>query len=170
VIDRVVPYVLKQSGYPYVVEDFFPYGYDERQYCSPGFDLPVGCLMRAPHGSFPEYHTSADNLDFVQAECLEESLRCYLSVLQVLEHNYTYLNLNPKCEPQLGKRGLYQAIGGDSETANKQLAMLWVLNLSDGRHSLLDIAERARVPFKLIMTIAKMLKQKGLLEEKDNSD
>ena len=169
-IDRVVQHVLKHTGHPYVVEDFFPYGYDERQYCSPGFDLPVGCLMRSPHGSFPEYHTSADNLDFVRPECLEESLNCYLSVFQVLEHNDTYLNLNPKCEPQLGKRGLYQAIGGDSETANKQLAMLWVLNLSDGRHTLLDIAERAGMPYKVLVTAAEMLMQNGLLEEKVNPD
>ena len=64
-IDQIVPRVLKDADVDFEVIDFFPYGYDERQYCSPGFDLPVGCLMRTPHGQFPEYHTSADNMDFL---------------------------------------------------------------------------------------------------------
>jgi len=166
-IDRAVSHVLKESGRDHVVQDFFPYGYDERQYCSPGFDLPVGCLMRSPHGSFPEYHTSADNLDFVRPEYLEESLACYLDVVHVLEHNRTYANLNPKCEPQLGKRGLYQAIGGDSEAAKKQLAMLWVLNLSEGRHSLLDIAETAGLRFDLVKRTADLLESHALLKRCD---
>lgn len=163
-IDRAVIHVLKHSGSEWTVQEFFPYGYDERQYCSPGFDLPVGCLMRSPHGSFPEYHTSADNLGFVRPEYLEKSLAVYRDVIDVLEHNMTYRNRNPKCEPQLGRRGLYQAIGGDSEAAKKQLAMLWVLNLSDGRHSLLDIAERADYDFKTIKTITDTLLQHNLLE------
>ncbi|MGA9031381.1 MAG: DUF4910 domain-containing protein, partial [Sulfuricaulis sp.] len=157
-------HVLAHSGRSWTVQDFFPYGYDERQYCSPGFDLPVGCLMRSPHGSFPEYHTSADNLDFVRPEHVRESLVCYRDVVEVLERNRYYMNLNPKCEPQLGKRGLYAAIGGDSDVAKKQLAMLWVLNMSDGRHSLLDIAERAQAPFSLISSTAQVLEQHGLLQ------
>jgi aminopeptidase-like protein len=163
-IDRAAMHVIAHSGRSWTVQDFFPYGYDERQYCSPGFDLPVGCLMRSPHGSFPEYHTSADNLDFVRPKHLSESLACYLDVVEVLEHNRYYMNLNPKCEPQLGKRGLYAAIGGDSDVAKKQLAMLWVLNMSDGRHSLLDIAERAQAPFSLINSTAQVLEQHGLLQ------
>jgi aminopeptidase-like protein len=163
-IDRAAMHVIAHSGCSWTVQDFFPYGYDERQYCSPGFDLPVGCLMRSPHGSFPEYHTSADNLDFVRPKHLSESLACYLDVVEVLEHNRYYMNLNPKCEPQLGKRGLYAAIGGDSDVAKKQLAMLWVLNMSDGRHSLLDIAERAQAPFSLINSTAQVLEQHGLLQ------
>jgi aminopeptidase-like protein len=166
-IDRVVSHVLKHSGGDWTVQDFFPYGYDERQYCSPGFNLPVGCLMRSPHGTFPEYHTSADNLDFVRPEYLEESLARYRDVVRVLEANRTYVNLYPKCEPQLGKRGLYTAIGGDSEAARKQLAMLWILNLSDGHHSLLDIADRAEIPFRILRSVADALQQSGLLEERD---
>jgi len=162
-IDRAAIHVLKHSGAAWTVQEFFPYGYDERQYCSPGFDLPVGCLMRSPHGSFPEYHTSADNLEFVRPEYLEESLARYLDVVEVLEHNRTCVNLNPRCEPQLGKRGLYQAIGGDSEAAKKQLAMLWVLNLSDGRYSLLDISDRAGMSFREIKRAADALESKGLL-------
>jgi aminopeptidase-like protein len=166
-IDRAVAHVLKTTGRPYTIQDFFPYGYDERQYCSPGFDLPVGCLMRSPHGSFPEYHTSADNLDFVRADSLEESLRYYQQVVEVLEQNRTYRSLNPKCEPQLGKRGLYAAIGGDKDSAKRQLAMLWVLNLSDGTHSLLDIAERSGTSFTDVHGAADALLRSGLLVPSD---
>jgi aminopeptidase-like protein len=169
-IDRAVTHVLKTSGKDHSIQAFFPYGYDERQYCSPGFDLPVGCLMRSPHGSFPEYHTSADNLAFVRPQYLEESLQQYQGIVQVLEHNRFYRSLNPKCEPQLGKRGLYTAIGGDKDAAQKQLAMLWVLNLADGQHSLLDIAERSGSSFGLIQSIAEMLREHALLEQCDDRD
>lgn len=164
-IDRAAEHVLRHCGYAYAVQEFFPYGYDERQYCSPAFDLAVGCLMRSPHGSFPEYHTSADNPDFVRPQYLEESLARYLEVVDVLEHNRTYVNLQPKGEPQLGRRGLYQSIGGDSEAAHRNLAMLWVLNLSDGRYSLLDIARRADMPFAIIKAAAQALQQGGLLRD-----
>ena len=105
-IDNIAAHVLEQSGNDFEILDFLPYGYDERQYCSPGFDLPVGCLMRTPHGQFPEYHTSADNLEFIQPEKLAVSFSIYLAVLNILENNKKYVNQNPKCEPQLGKRGL----------------------------------------------------------------
>ena len=144
--------------------DFVPYGYDERQYCSPGFNLPVGCLMRTPHGRYPEYHTSADNLDFVQPHYLGDSFSIYLSVLSVLESNNKYLNQNPKCEPQLGKRGLYTATGGQSNTIVDQMALLWVLNLSDGQHTLLDIAERSGLEFDLIKSAADALIGTDLLQ------
>jgi Uncharacterized protein conserved in bacteria with an aminopeptidase-like domain len=164
-IDRTVQHVLKHSGHPYVIEDFFPYGYDERQYCSPGFNLPVGCLMRSPHGSFPEYHTSADNMDFVRQEYLEGSLGVYRQVIEVLEGNGVYLNLNPKCEPQLGRRGLYGAVGGDSNQKLDQMALLWVLNHSDGAHSLLEISEVANLQFQEIKRAADALARCGLLRE-----
>ena len=164
-IDQVVMNVLKNSGIDYHVIDFFPYGYDERQYCSPGFDLPIGCLMRTPHGHYPEYHTSADNLEFVKPQYLAESFSIYSSVLDVLENNRTYLNRNPKCEPQLGKRGLYQKIADHSDSQTRQLAMLWVLNLSDGNHSLLDISNRSGLDFSLIKDAADMLIDCDLLTE-----
>jgi aminopeptidase-like protein len=162
-VDRAAVHVLEQSGAPYEVQDFFPYGYDERQYCSPGIDLPVGCLMRTPHGRYPEYHTSADNLDFLSAESLADSLDKFLAICRVLDRNRTYLNLYGRCEPQLGKRGLYAAIGGDVDSQRAQLAMLWVLNLSDGGHSLLDIAERSGIAFDAIERIATVLHEHELL-------
>jgi aminopeptidase-like protein len=164
-VDKAVAHVLKHSGQAYEIVDFSPYGYDERQFCSPGFNLPVGCLMRTPHGRFPEYHTSADNLEFVQPAALADSFSKYLSALQVLEHNKTYINRNPKCEPRLGKRGLYRAIGGQTDEGIDELALLWVLNLADSDHSLLDIAERSGLEFTIIKKAADALLEHGLLKE-----
>ncbi len=165
VIDRTVMHVLKSSGDDHEIQDFVPFGYDERQYCSPGFNLPIGCFMRTPHGRYPEYHTSADNLDFVRSEKLGGSFSTIMSILYILENNTTYLNQNPKCEPQLGKRGLYQMIGGQQDTRTRELATLWVLNLSDGKSSLLDIAERSSLPFDMIKVAADALIKCGLLKE-----
>lgn len=163
-IDGVVEYVLGRRGGDYRVAGFSPYGYDERQYNSPGFNLPVGCLMRTPHGEYPEYHTSADNLDFVKADALAGSLALYLEVIEALESNRKYRNLNPKCEPQLGRRGLYDTVGGAQQGKTHQLAMLWVLNLSDGRHGLLDIAARAGLPHDVIRAAAERLLENHLLK------
>lgn len=162
-VDRAVQQILRDSGEPHTVIDFFPYGYDERQYCSPGFNLPVGAFMRSQHGQFPEYHTSADNLDFVQQPCLEDSYNKLLAVFDVLETNRVYLNQNPKCEPQLGKRGLYGAIGGQSDRVIDQMALLWVLNYTDGDHDLLDIAARSGMRYELIRNAAELLAEHGLL-------
>jgi aminopeptidase-like protein len=162
-IDRAVLHVLKTSGDVHRVIEFYPYGYDERQYCSPGFDLPVGAFMRSQHGTFPEYHTSADNLDFVRAESLADSFMKVAAVINILENNDRFLNLNPKCEPRLGKRGLYGNIGGARQEAFDELALLWVLNLSDGHWDLLSIAERAGIRFAKIQAAAIALEGAGLL-------
>jgi aminopeptidase-like protein len=168
-IDKTVAHVLKESAQNYEIIDFFPYGYDERQYCSPGFNLPVGCLMRTPHGRYSEYHTSSDNLDFVKPELLQDSFMKYLAIVDVTEGNKRYLNRNPKCEPQLGKRGLYEAIGGQKDSASSQLAMLWVLNLSDGQHTLLDISEQSGLVFDAIRKAAIVLMEHDILREYDNN-
>jgi aminopeptidase-like protein len=164
-IDRAVTHVLKHSAQSYNIEDFSPYGYDERQYCSPGFNLPVGCLMRTPHGKFPEYHSSADNLELMDPASLAHSLVTCLSVFYVLENNRRYCNQNPKCEPQLGRRGLYRAMGGNRDEKLQETAMLWVLNQSDGEHSLLDIAERCGLAFETVHDAAGLLLHHGLLKE-----
>ncbi len=169
-IDRAVVHVLQHSGDPYEILEFSPYGYDERQYCSPGFNLPVGSLTRTPHGCYPEYHTSADNLDLVRPEALGDSFSKYLSIFWVLEKNRIYLNQNPKCEPQLGRRGLYREMGGYADGREIELAMLWVLNLSDGSYSLLDIAERAGLHFEVIQLAASLLGKNGLLKESGRLD
>lgn len=162
-IDRAVLHVLKMRGRPFEALDFSPYGYDERQYNSPGFNLPVGALSRTPHGRFPEYHTSADNLELVTPEALAESLAVHLEICDVLEGNVAYRNLNPRCEPQLGRRGLYEGLGGSEEARQREMALLWVLNLSDGDHSLLDVAERAQLPFRIVREAADALLRVDLL-------
>ena len=163
-IDRAVEHVLLHSGSPHRVIDFFPYGYDERQYCAPGFDLPVGCFMRSQHGTFPEYHTSADNLTFVTADSLEQSFETLWSVGQVIERDRVCVNLSPKGEPQLGRRGLYEGLAAGTDSQQYEMALLWVLNQSDGSHSLLSIAERARMPFNVIVRAADALTVAGLLK------
>ena len=171
-------------GEDLVTEDFFPFGYDERQYCSPGFDLPVGVLTRTPWGRYPEYHTSADDLSFIGAEALAGSLAAYLATAAVLEEGLPapapppapaeggrkraggrrYRNLEPFGEPQLGRRGLYGGLGGAGRK-DFEIAMLWVLNQSDGEHSLEDIAERSGLPPGIVGEAADALLEACLLEE-----
>jgi len=164
-VDRAAAHVLKALDAEHELIDFFPYGYDERQFNSPGFRIPVGSLMRARHGRFPEYHTSGDNLSFVSGSRLLESLDVVQQILQVLESNRRYRNTKPFGEPQLGKRGIYRALGGQADPAELQLAMLWVLCLSDGAHSLLDVADRSGLPFGTCRKAAELLREHELLTE-----
>jgi aminopeptidase-like protein len=162
-VDRVMEYVLRERDH--TILDFSPYGYDERQYCSPGFNLPVGGLTRTPYAGYPEYHTSGDNPDFVRPEALEDTLQVLSEAVGILERDRHYRNLSPYGEPQLGRRGLYDSLGGRSDTKQAQMAMLWVLNLSDGDHGLLDIARRGGLPFDTVAEAADALRDKGLLGE-----
>jgi aminopeptidase-like protein len=161
-IDRAVAYVLSARGVEHEIRPFHPYGYDERQYCSPGFNLPVGCLMRSAWGEFPEYHTSADNVDFVTPSALAGTLDVCKDLVDLLERNLTYRSTNPFCEPALGRRGLYRSTGG-SGIGDENLARLWILNLADGGHTLLDVAERSGLSFALLAHCAEELAQHGLL-------
>ncbi len=164
-VDRAMAHVLSLAGPNARVIDFSPYGYDERQYNSPGFLLDVGLFQRSEFGQFREYHTSADNLDFIAPEHMADSFAALRAGIDILERNRTMLNLQPKGEPQLGRRGLYAAIGGDKDSYSKNMAMLWTLNLSDGKHTLLDIATRAKLPFATIADIAAVLEKAELLRE-----
>jgi aminopeptidase-like protein len=151
-IAHVFTYATSDGG---ATREFVPFGYDQRQYCSPGFDLPMGCFMRTPHGEYPEYHTSADNLQFVTAAALGESWRLLRLALRILDEDRVFLNLSPKGEPRLGSRGLFADV--------ERLGLFWILNFSDGHHSLLDIAERARMPFWNLREGARRLEECGLL-------
>ena len=163
-IDRACLHVLNRSGRPPRVLDFSPNGGDERQYCSPGFDLPVGVLMRTAYGHFPQYHTSADDLDFVRPESLAGSLAALLDVVSILENDRRYLNTNPRCEPHLGRRGV--SLRGDWPFGpSNQQPLLWVLNMSDGRHTLLDIADRSGLDFDSLRQAAEVLIKHDLLTE-----
>jgi aminopeptidase-like protein len=164
-IDKLVALILKQTQTKFTIKDFSPYGYDERQYCSPGFNLPVGSLSRSTHGTYKEYHTSADNLDFINSIKLGESLKICLRIVHAIETNNYYININPKCEPQLGKRGLYDIMHRDQKLKDRMMAMLWILNYSDGQHSLVDISELSQIDFSLIAETASILAEHKLLEE-----
>ena len=164
-IDKVVEKVLIDSGDPFKLIDFFPSGSDERQFSSPGFNIPTGSLLRTIYGEFPEYHTSADDLNFIKPKFLANSFKKYRDIFFILENNAKYENLNPKCEPQLGKRGLYSSIGGVKTDENDRMAIFWILNLSDRDHSLLEIAVRSKLSFGFIKIIADVLIKHKLLKE-----
>ncbi|HEY6811309.1 MAG TPA: DUF4910 domain-containing protein [Propionibacteriaceae bacterium] len=160
-IDRIAAHVVQRNGGE--IRGYSPYGYDERQFNSVGFDLPVGRLSRTPHGEYPEYHTSADNLDFVRADELAESYAVVLEIVNIIERDQRYRNLSPHGEPQLGKRGLYPTIGGKA-ASDTVMAMLWTLAYSDGEHSILDIAEVSSLAFSAVNDAATKLTGAQLLE------
>jgi aminopeptidase-like protein len=161
-VDQASAHVLRRTGGGARVLDFEPWGGDERQFCSPGIDLPVGVLMRSPPEGYPEYHSSADDLELVRPDALEGSLARALEIVEILETNGRYRNRNPRCEPQLGRRGLYRSIGGGE---SRERALLWVLNLSDGGHTLLDVADRSGLSYREVRDAALALLDVGLLEE-----
>lgn len=163
-VDRAAVHVLKALGTTHRVEPFSPYGYDERQFCSPGFDLPVGRLTRSPNDGYAQYHTSADDLSLVRSECLAESIQAVARILCALDADTRFVNLSPKCEPRLGKRNLYRPVGGVAP-GEREHAMLWVLNQSNGSRSLLAIAERSGIPFHTIRAAADDLERAGLLRD-----
>ena len=163
-VDQIVEQVLRDSGHPHKVVPFSPYGYDERQYCSPGFNLPVGALSRTPHGQFAQYHTSADNLDFVTAEHMAQTLAVYVNVITALEANHRYQNVNPKCEVQLGKRGLYRQTGGHTDQPLRESAILWLLNMSDSEHTMLDIVKQSGLPYDVLISAANELLAQNLIQ------
>ncbi|WP_340107603.1 DUF4910 domain-containing protein [Pikeienuella sp. HZG-20] len=164
-IDRAMAHVLAGAGPAAAVRDFAPEGYDERQFCSPGYDLPFGLFQRSVHATFPEYHTSADNPDFIRPEHLAASHDMILEAIEIIEADHRPVSLSPMGEPQLGRRGLYGAIGGGAQPVDID-AIRWVLNFADDRHSLLDIAARSGLRFHALAAAADRLRGAGLLAEK----
>ena len=162
-IDRYVEHVLQHADAKAVIRDFVPFGYDERQFASPGINLPMGCLMRTPNGEYPEYHTSADNLDFIRAENLADSLERCLQVVTIIEKDETFINVRPFGEPRLGQHGLYESLPDDEDRLLLQQAIQWVLNLSDARHSLFDIAIRSGLEFSIVQHASELLVNCDLL-------
>ena len=161
-IDRVASAVLAEAGVDHEILDFYPFGYDERQYNSPGFRLPVGSFMRTIHGQTPEYHTSGDNLDLVDDEQLSEAVDVIVGVVAAMDATRSYVNRVPYGEPQLGTRGIYDAVGGRS-IPDFQLAMLWVLNMSDGGHDLAGIADASDLALDTITAAADLLLEHHLI-------
>ena len=164
-VDRAMEVVLRDTGRPHRILPWEPWGGDERQFCSPGFDLPMGTLMRTPHGEFDGYHTSADGLERIRPESLAEAVETCLELVEVLETDRRCLNLSPYGEPQLGRRGLYRSAGGAVATPDDERALLWVLNCSDGGASLLDVARDSGLSYPIVQRAAERLERVGLLAE-----
>ncbi|MBL7498566.1 DUF4910 domain-containing protein [Frankia sp. CNm7] len=162
-VDRAAAVALAESGQEHRLVDFSPYGYDERQFCSPGFDLPVGRLGRGQHGEYPQYHTSADDLSFVTPESLAGSFAALTRIIEICDANAFWRNTSPYGEPQLGRRGLYRAIGATMNRQAVEMGLLWVLNLTDGTRDLLDIGARADIPFDSVLAAVDALAGVGLL-------
>lgn len=161
--DRASELVLKQTEVEFNIEDFFPTGSDERQYCSPGFNLPVGSLMRTRYGKYKEYHTSKDDRNFISFKAMEESVNKYLEIIDLIENNFTYINEMPNCEPQLGKRDLYPTIGSQKDTAEFVNALMWILNQSDGTNDLISISDKSGISVSTLIGASKKLLEKELL-------
>ena len=164
-IDRAALHIMRHRNIPFNTLEFSPYGYDERQFASPGINLPVGRLTRTPNGKYPEYHTSADNMSLITPDALADSLAVYCEIVTLIENNCIYQSNFPYCEPQLGKRGLYKTTGGHANAEQRELALLWVLNQSDGQHDLLEIAERSDIPFATIASAATELAATDLIRQ-----
>ena len=170
IIDRAVTHVLEHSGAEFSIREFAPYGYDERQFNSPGFNLPVGLFMRTPHDCYPQYHTSGDNLDLVRPEALADSYRKLRYALDIVESaDKRYVATVQKGEAQLGRRGLYRPLSGQADQRVDELPLLWVMNFSDGEHGLLDIAERSGIEFRRIERAAQALDDAGLLVDAEKT-
>jgi aminopeptidase-like protein len=144
-----------------IVRDWDPGGGDERQFCAPGFNLPVGTFSRTPHGLFPEYHSSADDLSLVTGAALAEAHRAALTIIDKVETNATYRNCSPFGEPQLGRRGLYPSV---PDGTDREKSLLWVLSLADADHDLIAIAERSGRDYAEIREAAERLEEQGLVE------
>ncbi len=161
-IDNVVKKVFEDKGTKHKIRKFAPLGSDERQYCSPGINLPIGCMTRTPYGEFEEYHTSADDLDFISSKSMDESYEILKEIVYYLEYNKNYHNINPKCEPNLGNRGLYDLIGAGKRSDSIALYK-WILNYSDGNHSLIDISNKCNTDFPTILQAAMDLEMVNLI-------
>ncbi len=163
-IDRTAEQVLRERGNDHDIVDFYPWGSDERQYCSPGFELPVGCLMRGSFFERPEYHTSLDNRDLISFAALSETVSVYEEICRALERNATYRNLVGCGEPQLGRRGLYPTTGARREVEQERQDLMWVLSMSNGRRDVIDIAQRSGATLARIDAAARKCLDAGLLE------
>jgi len=166
-INRVMKYIFSMSDVNGKVINFSPLGSDERQYCSPGFDLDVGVLTRTMYGQFQEYHTSADNLDFVSEKNLKESLNLYLKVFSIYESNSKFLRKNPFCEPQMVKYDLYREKGGAGEDCLDDMSQqrMWILNYADGKTDLLEISEKSGFDIFTLKLATKVLISNGLITQ-----
>jgi len=162
-VDRAAELVLSQSSHQYYIHDFYPWGSDERQYCSPGVNLPVGSLMRSSYEVYQEYHTSADDKNFISFSAMQQSAMVYLNILELIQANRTYTNVLPYGEPQLGKRNLFPNADNNLKDVDLE-AIMWILNLADGNNDLINIVSKSGLDYKQIVEMAILLQNRGLLK------
>lgn len=162
-IDQAVELALRDRDKAHRIEPFTPWGYDERQFNAPGFRLPFGRISRTPHGTYPEYHTSADDLDLVHPKQLVDTLDLLGEVLVMLDRDRVVVTTNPNGEPRLGARGLMSSTGGRVRIDADEHALLWVLTMADGEHRLSDVANRSGRSFVDIDRAADALEGAGLV-------
>ncbi|HET6992611.1 MAG TPA: DUF4910 domain-containing protein, partial [Bacteroidia bacterium] len=162
-VNAVVEHYLKYSDKPHSIIDFSIGGSDERQYCSPGFNLPVGSLMRTMYQRFKEYHTSLDNKSFISFSAMNETVNTYYDIVRLHELNRNYFSTVQYCEPQLGKRGLYPDVGGQKNRAEELSMRLHLLSWADGKNNLISIAERFGKSALEFEEIIKILIENNLL-------
>lgn len=160
--DRVARHVLKYAAPDYRAYSFLKRGSDERQYCSPGVDLPVVSIMRSMYGTYPEYHTSLDNLDLISPAGLGGAFEVFKKCLLALEHNRFY-RLKVLCEPRLGKRGLYQTLG-TKQFPEDTYNLSNFIAYCDGNHDLIDLAERIEIPIERCYPIVEQLLKHDLID------
>ena len=160
--DRCAEIVLKQTENNFNIIDFFPSGSDERQYCSEGFNLPIGSLMRTMYGKYKEYHTSGDDKNFISFTAMKKSIEKYMEIINVIELNKTYTNNFPNCEPQLGKRGLYPPIYS-KDNAKFIDIMMWILSFSDGKNDMIYISEKSGFSIKELLPVVDILIDKNII-------
>ena len=153
--------VLDDIGETYVEYSWLDRGSDERQYCSPGVDLPIGSLMRTKYGEYPEYHTSLDDMTVISPEGLFGGFKMLMDAIEILESNSNYKNLLP-CEPQLGKRGLYPNTSTKS-SGHKIRDQMNVISFLDGQHDLISIANICGVKYTYVRTLVQKLVDAGLV-------
>jgi len=162
--DKITKHILKAYKYPHRILPYTERGSDERQYCAPGIDLPIGSLMRSKYHEYKEYHLSNDNLEFVTPEQMLESFNVYLKCLEAIESNRKY-KITVLCEPQLGKRGLYPNLGAAKKIEVEQNDIMAIIGYSDGKHDLLNIAEIHGRPIKAYFKPVRQMVEAGLLME-----
>jgi aminopeptidase-like protein len=164
--DRVARHVLARIEPNYINASFLDRGSDERQYCSPGIDLPIASIMRSMYGRYPEYHTSLDDLSVISAEGLGGSFKALSGCIKILEANATY-RTNVLCEPQLGARGLYPTLS-TKDSAERVRNTLNILAYADGNHDLVAIADRIGIDALECHRIAEDLMKTGVIKRDDN--
>jgi aminopeptidase-like protein len=164
-IDRAVTSILEIEGYEHSIIKYFPMGSDERQYNSPGINIPIGAFMRTPYGEYPQYHTSSDDKSIISFSGMEKSVLVLTKICKLIENNYFAQSLNPNCEPMLGKRGLYPSKRSNKDKSLDLKSILWILGYADGKQDLIELYKKSKLPIKNLIDAANLLEKNKLINK-----